>query len=155
MMQVIIHHFHHYNRARQDCMCCHVTNSCYFFVFHLLSGCQGCKWVLFLEWNVSSQVKSYIIKETRHIVRQKFYNQTNKTRQTSLYIHKSYANLKLQNGSLCNIMISLTSYQTTERVSLAELSLRARGRGFSPVTMSVSPGYFHRKQKENRTQRTS
>ena len=70
MMQVIIHHFHHYNRARQDWLCCHVTNSCYFFVFHFLSGCQGRKWVLFLEWNVSIQVKtevsdrSFMIRET-------------------------------------------------------------------------------------------
>jgi len=37
----------------------------------------------------------------------------------------------------------------------AGLLLRAGGRGFSPVTMSVNPGYFHRKQKENRTQLTS
>ena len=50
---------------------------------------------------------------------QKFYNQRNQThcQAFTVYIHKSYANLKLQNGSLCN-MISLTSYQTTERVSL-------------------------------------
>ena len=30
-----------------------------------------------------------------------------------------------------------------------------KGRGFPPNTMSTTPGYFHRKQKENRTKRTS
>ena len=38
-----------------------------------------------------------------------------------------------------------------QRFSKAGLSLRARGRGFSPATGSRSPCYFHRKQtwKEN------
>ena len=31
----------------------------------------------------------------------------------------------------------------------AGLSLRAGGCGFPPATMSMSPGYFHGKQKEN------
>ena len=33
--------------------------------------------------------------------------------------------------------------------------LRGEDRGFSPATLSVSPGYFHRKQKENRNKRIS
>ena len=37
----------------------------------------------------------------------------------------------------------------------AGLSLRAKGQGFSPATMSVSPSYSYRKQKENRAKRTS
>ena len=34
------------------------------------------------------------------------------------------------------------------------LSLRAQGRGFCLATMSVSPGYFHKKQKGNEIKRT-
>ena len=33
------------------------------------------------------------------------------------------------------------------------LSLRAGGRGFSPVTKRVAPGYFYWKMKKNRTKR--
>ena len=32
----------------------------------------------------------------------------------------------------------------------AGLSLRGWGRGFSPVTMNVAPGYFHRKTEEEK-----
>ena len=34
------------------------------------------------------------------------------------------------------------------------LSLRARSRDFPPATMSMTPSYFRRKQKENKTTRT-
>ena len=38
-------------------------------------------------------------------------------------------------------------------IRLAGLSLRAGGRGFSPATKRVAPGYFIGKQKKNRTKR--
>ena len=38
-----------------------------------------------------------------------------------------------------------------ELYSTSELSLRARDRGFPPVSMNIIPGYFHRKIEENRT----
>ena len=41
-------------------------------------------------------------------------------------------------------------------VNQAWLSLRARGRGrgFPPATVSMTPGYFHREQKKNKTKGT-
>ena len=46
-----------------------------------------------------------------------------------------------------------TLFWTTYRVT--GLSLRGGGRGFPPATMNVFPGYFQRKIKKNRTERSS
>ena len=123
------------------------------FVFNFLSGCQGYKWVLFLEWNVSSHIKSFIIRETIDTLLEVL--QSEKPDMSDINHCIFISPMQILSFKMAVFAISLTSYQTTERVSLAELSLRARGRGLSLATMSVSPGYFHRKQKENRTQRSS
>ena len=39
-------------------------------------------------------------------------------------------------------------------VNQAWLSLRAGSRGFPPATVSMTPGYFHREQKKNKTKGT-
>ena len=80
MMQVIIHHFHHYNRARQDWLCCHVTNSCYFFCFSFFIRMSGPQMGVFfgMECVHPGQNRS---------VRQKFYNQRNHNRQQNELRH--------------------------------------------------------------------
>ena len=45
--------------------------------------------------------------------------------------------------------------QFSLRQTLFRAGIRGGGRGFSLATMSMSPCCFHKKQKENRTQRTS
>ena len=50
---------------------------------------------------------------------------------------------------------SLTMHNPLFFVHKSGLSLRAGGWGFSLATRSMSHGYFHRKQKKNRTKTTS
>ena len=56
--------------------------------------------------------------------------------------------LYCQSLELCSIFL-------TFKVPIITAVTKTRGRGFFPGTVSVSPGYFLRKQKENRTKRTS
>ena len=50
---------------------------------------------------------------------------------------------------------SLTMHNPLFFVHKSGLSLKAGGPGFSLATRSMSHGYFHRKQKKNRTKTTS
>ena len=46
-----------------------------------------------------------------------------------------------------------TRKEDKELYSTSRLSLRAGDRGFPPASMNITPGYFHRKIRENRTKR--
>ena len=59
------------------------------------------------------------------------------TRQTSLYIHKSYANLKLQNGSLCNFPDIISDHR---KGFIGRAVTKSQGPG-------TFPGYYEREPR--------
>ena len=46
-------------------------------------------------------------------------------------------------------------WRTTLWMSYKALALRGKGKGFSPATMNVVPGYFHKKIKKKKNQKKS
>ena len=60
------------------------------------------------------------------------------------------------NGLACQFwQMESTQRSSLYRSSLYRLSLRVRSQGFSPVVMSMIPGYSNRTKKENRSKRNS
>ena len=52
-------------------------------------------------------------------------------------------------------MIDKNPHHGSDYAATGQLSLRVRHRKSPPATMSMNPGYFHGKQKKNRTKRSS
>ena len=50
-----------------------------------------------------------------------------------------------RSGVVAEVLFNICSVVALQKIS--GLSLRARGQGFPPVTMSVVSGYFHRKME--------